>query len=627
MNKDLLFEIDKAVDSFEVDNKEFNTLMDSAIKSALGYRHKWYDRTVEKASFYKAMTTGEGQEEYITSYKDKELDSQKENRIKITRTKTKSVTQKVAAQFERIFNQPRILDSFDYSAGTDESENRANEQRERRLNSLISNFAGTKSIDMYLRDYFIYLSLIDPNAYLLITNDVEGKEVTINPDIIYSKNIWDYYYKNDVLQYLTIGYKYKEYSEVLAYGMQYQISIWCYDKDMVFVNMPDNAVTIGIDGKQLIISYTLVSETPMQVPAIRWGTDKDKYTKLETCVSIIDPVSEEYKDLINRKSEYDLSMQLHLFLQKIQKGEPCKYVDPHTSEVCRDGYMSISGHQCPNCKGSGLQTVSTSQDAIIIRTSDEDTGQPLSVNDFVSYVDLPFEIVDHQHKVLHELPTNISECIFGVDVTKIGEAMNPQTATEVNSKVDTMNGVLARYADKAATIKRFSIQQTAINFSIDNNLAISVEAPKDFKILSVSTLAQQLKLLKEAGAPADIIDNVEKQIRERQNQDNEFKNAVAAVKERFEPFKSISEPLKSSYILSLPDGNPSKILYLNQDAIYSDLEIDLPELFTTMQVKRQREEIKKKVEEIKSQMMPNNSLATFTDDEPIEEPDNTDIDA
>ena len=106
-----------------------------------------------------------------------------------------------------------------------------------------------------------------------------------------------------------------------------------------------------------------------------------------------------------------------------------------------------------------------------------------------------------------------------------------------------------------------------------------------------------LKLLKEAGAPADIIDNVEKQIRERQNQDNDFKNAVAAVKERFEPFKSISEPLKSSYILSLPDDNPSKILYLNQDAIYSDLEIDLPELFTTMQVKRQREEIKKKVEE------------------------------
>ena len=619
MDNKIMLEINRAVQSFDNLEAEFIVLMSSALKTSLGYRHKWYDRTVEKAIFYKSMATGENQDSYITSYKDKELEAQKANRIKITRTKTKSVTQKILAQFERIYSQPRILDSFTYTSGSDQTESRDNQVKEQKLLDLTSNFVGSKSIDLYLREYFIYTNLIDPNAFLLVANSQNQQGETVaNPSIIYSKNVWDYEYSRGVLDYLTTGYNYSDYCEVIAYGKKYQISITTYKDTDKVITLKENQTKFGIDGKILVVTYIVFDKNALQVPAIRLGTDKDQYTKLETTVGIIDPTEFEYRDLINRKSEYDLSLQLHLFLQKVQKGEPCKYIAGN-NEMCRDGYLSISGSSCPSCKGSGLQTLATSQDALIIRPTDEDTGTPLSVNDYVKYVELPFDIVTHQHDIIAELPSNISECIFGVDVTKIGESMNPTTATEIDSKVDTMNGVLSRYAEKMATVKRFIISQLAINFGINAGLAISIEAPKDFKILSVQVLAQQMKLLKEAGAPSDIIDNIENQIRERQNQDNQFKNAVAKVRERFEPFKSISEPLKSSYIISLPDNNLDKILYLNQDRIYSDLKIDNPELFTTASKKLQREVIFNKVQEIANSLVQNAGLSTFVNEENTED--------
>lgn len=616
MEKESKIKLKKFLEALPVQDPELLQLVKSGVKSCLGHRHKWYTRVVEKAKFYKAMATGEDQEVYITSYKDKELEAQKENRIKITRTKTKSVTAKVLSQFERIHSQSRILDSFSYSTGETQGALGAQEvdTKTKVLTAATSDFVANKSVDLYLRDKFINLNLVDPNAFLLLVpKDGEVK----NPVVVKSKHAWDYQYKNGELQYLTIGHEYEGYTDIYAYGKTYHVFITAYQGDTKQMPPIDgNMLSLGISGKQLVVSWVLFDPKAKQVPAIRWGTDKDLYTYMETCTSIIGPVEFEYKDLINRKSEYDLSLQLHLFLQKVQKGEPCKYTDPRTNEVCRDGYLSLSHSECPSCKGAGLQALTTSQDALIIRPNDEETMQPLSVNDFVKYIELPFDIVDHQHKIIYELPGIITTCIFGTDVSKIGESMNPATATEVSAKVNSMNKVLARYAEHMAEIKRFIIKQTAINLGIESGLAISIQAPQDFKILSIGTLLQMLKLAKEAGADADILNGIEKQIRERQNQDNQVKTKVAEVMAKFEPFRSVPEPLKSSYIMSLPDTDQDKILFLYKDKIFNNLLLEKPEIFVTGSSMAQKMAISEQVELIKQEMLSlNTSLTQFIENE------------
>ena len=58
--------------------QQYIQLLGNCVK---GYRHKWYLHTVNKAEFYRQIVTGEGQEALIVSYKERETEAQKEQRI------------------------------------------------------------------------------------------------------------------------------------------------------------------------------------------------------------------------------------------------------------------------------------------------------------------------------------------------------------------------------------------------------------------------------------------------------------------------------------------------------------------------------------------------------------------
>ena len=70
--------------------------MNNKLKQVIkGYKHKYYQYTVELSHFYDQIVTGTGYGELIVNYKPRETDKQKEQRVRITQNRTKSIAGKI----------------------------------------------------------------------------------------------------------------------------------------------------------------------------------------------------------------------------------------------------------------------------------------------------------------------------------------------------------------------------------------------------------------------------------------------------------------------------------------------------------------------------------------------------
>lgn len=597
-------QLNKSIEGFLLDRgieePELKTLFTSVIQSAFGYYHKYYEKNCADAKKYHSIVTGVDQSDYIAHYKEKESLAQKANRVKTTSTRTVGVASTLEVQFDRIFRKPRIIDSFTYAESARTQENT------QQLQGLISDFYAGKSVDAFLKDFFINLNFIDPNAFIIVAQSPNPEDTRSFPVIAESKICLDYKYLNGILQYLTID----SAIGFLSYGMNYQLK-GCFIEKGDYV--PEGAILFSYNDKTLAIQVALFPS--VQVPAIQIGTCANKETMMQTRASIITPAVNEFNDLMNTKSELDLTEKHHVFPKMIQRGTPCEYES--NGDHCHGGYMAHSGETCPSCYGTGWKPIVSSQDVLIVKGENED-GSNVSIKDYIGYPELPFSIVDFLDAKVKFLPSYISKLIFGTDVTKLNDQANAAaTATEVMAKVDSMNGVLGKQAEHMSEVKVFIILQIAINAGIFEGLAVSVQAPQSFSILSVGQLLDMLKKAKESTASTDIIERIEADIREKQNEDNPFKNKVQDMKVFFKPFKSISETMREAYVFGLPDNNKDKLLFLYEDKIYNNILMENPEIFEAPRL-AQALELDKQVERILSDMLENtepirNAIASLQD--------------
>ena len=94
--------------------------MNNKLKQVIkGYKHKYYEYTVQLSHFYDQIVTGTGYGELIVNYKPRETDQQKEQRVRITQNRTKSIAGKIEGFFKRVFRADKL--AFDISH-TDEAE-------------------------------------------------------------------------------------------------------------------------------------------------------------------------------------------------------------------------------------------------------------------------------------------------------------------------------------------------------------------------------------------------------------------------------------------------------------------------------------------------------------------------
>jgi hypothetical protein len=567
-------------------------VLEKIFKCIDGKRHEHYEYTKEKAEFYEQLVTGLDQDELIVSYKPRETEEQKKQRIRLYHDRTKDVCNRISAQFDKIATVEHVA-QMTYTDN--------NEVASSKLSSAVSLFTDCdpKTLQQYVFERCKYYNMVDPNAWLIVAYMVkDGGEILSYPIEFDSDDVADYKYSFGKLDYLivfeevTVRLPKKQKKEVKAwYGFEANNQVLVIEaisnaQDDEYLAMVANAELITVGNKSY---YVVQTPTPNSVtPAIRWGYVPDSATDNETFVSIYDAATSQFKDLISRKSEYDLSLALHTFLQKFQVAETCQYrPENEPFDRCVNGRLSSSGSECPSCKGTGVKVHTTAQDVIFVKPADTANGeQNIPLSEMAHYTAMPFDIVRHQSEIVDKLPKEISISVFGVDVNTRPSG-NP-TATEIKNHYDSLYAVLYAFAQQVSNIWTFCVYRIAEQHGISANLVAAHKYPKDFDLMSDADYVTLLDNAKKSNAAYPIIEAYEDKIINKLYPDNPSKAQLVKILRKFMPFKGLQQSTIDTTIATLPSNDKNKVLYLNNDLIFTDMLEENPD-FILMPYAKQRE--------------------------------------
>jgi hypothetical protein len=537
---------------------EITQAIDLINACATGHKHPYYNYVVDLANTYKQIASLDNQQELVLSYKPSEDETQRKQRLKIYKSKTPSVTNRIMSQFDFIKGAPRLVDNIEYIDGDNQDATAA-------LNKSVSNFYGSQTLQQYLEEKQKHYSLYDPNAWLILSPVVDGGNiVTASPIIAESADVLDYQQTGGLTKYIVVREKIEKKGEKdITNYFVYSGGFVFYAAEKTKQDLPDiqPAENALIDGsKYFIYVYDTGAK---QTPAIRFGYIPDDRTKGETFVGIIEPVVEDFKDLVNQKSEYDLSLALHTFLKKYQIVDPCDY-QTSPANRCKNGILYPSNDTCPSCKGSGYKMHVSVQDAILVKR-DHEEDQKIKLSEMIHYATMPFDIVNHQATRVDKLANEIPMYIFGVDINT--RPTGSVTATEINNFYNSIYMVISPFAQQISENYIFTVKIMAQMIGIDEGLVVSHRYPKNFKMETMSELLIILESAKRANASPDIVWGIEQRILELQNKDNPEQIALAKLKRKFRPFSSLSDQERVMALAELPSNDVNKVLYANIDKI------------------------------------------------------------
>lgn len=539
-----------------------------------GLRHQDYQRTVDLKHFYTQIVDGIGQGELVLSLRSRETTEQMEQRLNITQNRTKAIYGKLEAFLKRVFRTDKI--AFDV--------NTEKEADQDNLNKAISVFGKNgESLLKYAEDTALFLNGKDPNAVLWIMHERMDNLDTFDPFIFASDEVlYINKVKGSIKQLVALQYDLASYYNGDSYKEKLIAFYWTFiEGEIVLTIQVDEELMNNSDYydqyfveeevnyyeiKDTVYgSRTWETETDV-LPVTNVGYKKDRQTDGRTFVSFWDDSSELFTQLINVGSQYDISLTLHTFLQKVQYYTPCDYIDDHGHE-CRSGMLHPKNDICPVCNGSGKKIHTSGQDLIEIQYPDEDSIK-IMPKDLVSYVDMPFQIVTHQANEVYSYPSKISEAVFGIDLTFTPNQQ--QTATANQNFYDTAYDVMYDFTSSPSHIFNFAVDQIASALGIkqlDRRLVYS----NNFNLETEQDLFQMREQAVNSGATPEALESIDRRILNKQNKNNkEFMNVFLTMR-KFLPFTNLDKEMKQEYVLGLNNKSLQKSLFMNFNQITHDI--------------------------------------------------------
>lgn len=570
-------------------------LLDKMVAVANGYRHQDFERTEQLAIFYNQIVTLEGQDALLLQYKARETDEQKKQRAKITKSRTKDVCQRILAQYDYVKGAQRLNELIDHK----------DDRKGAAIRGIVSRFAGELTLQQWLEEKQRFFSAIDPNAWVVITPTFDGGFLqSVYPTTFPSFRAYDFEAVGGVTNYLVTGDKGKTVDGLpfrTFYGWQGGLYIAMYEQVQGRTDYPQDAEFEILPLKDATYRvYTYGEQSTMQTPAHRFGYLLDYATEGRTFVGIFDAASEQFKDLINRKSEYDLTQTLHAFMQRMQVGDACAYhPENEPMDRCEGGYLKQSGKQCAACGGTGVNHHITSQDILYFAKPKVGEDQHIPLSDRVAYVQMPFEIVTHQQQEIDRIVNSIPTSLFGVDINT--RPNGNATATEINNFYDSLNNALAAFGDKISDIYKNIVRNIAAFAGDENGVSVSHRYPRQFRKPTVAELMVMLKQAKDSGASSDVQWAIQKEILTAQNSDSPDKIVLAEIKHSFKPFKELTEQERTLRLSQLAPNNDFRLLHDFFDTVFERVLDKNPNFVLTATRSAQWEQIKAVLAELRDE--------------------------
>lgn len=551
-------------------------------------RHEYYERTVLLSDKYRKIVTGEDMDSLMIQFAPRETKEMFDQRKRITKHITKTVAQNVMDIFYKIPRSNSVQRNISYSDN--------NNDKLKAFNEKLSVFWGDFSLDDYMNERWFELNFVDPNSFIVIEwgyFDNTKERATPYPFEVYSSQAIMYEYVNNDLQYLIARtYEtYWEFNKQSGKDEQKQKNIYTIYGDnqtVKFTQLTDKAEirTIlreyrkdpqqyGITGDYFVedvrteMVYMITAFTPHNlgyVPAQRVGVKRDLYTDGLTFVSPLDKAMPIFEKMVKANSEFDLTMALHCFPQKIQYAPRCKNRD------CRDGTLA-DGSICGHCHGTGFETITTAQEIITI-------SLPKAREDMIDLTNMmvtlspPIDLLTFQEQyVIDKLTNLVKESIFNTEL--YSKKQVAETATGKNISLQNIYDSLYAVAISYSKQWKFFVTTVADVVELSKNLVAFYHFSKDFKMKSLSDLYLDLKMVGDAKASEFVKDEIESDIARVIYSEDERALMKYNVKRSFFPFSGKS-PEEIKLIMASPHlaTNFTRTFYSNYGQIFDLLEME-----------------------------------------------------
>lgn len=571
-------------------------------------QHKDFKRVCDLAILYKQLITGKDAEKLLIQFVRREDKALFDQRVAITQFITPAVCESIMNPFYRVGRLDNVKKILEYP-----ERNKASEMKIAELNQRISSFWGKESLDKYLGTRFVQLSFTDPNAWIVTefdSFDSNYEKAKPYPIEFPSDQAVNFSIKNNETEWLIIKKPVSERIEnVVRNGFQFIMylpnDVIQFSEDLTFTG--NQAAGFNAEyyydgnGKRYLVD--IFKPRGGEVQAIRVGYKSDLETDARTFVNPFHAALPYFMKGIKAVSELDLTTSMHAFPQKLQYVEKCEGVD--FNEPCNRG-KDINGNECKKCQGTGISFIHTSaQDAITLPMPKKGEQNPLKLDDILVYKSPPVELLKFQDEYADKLERKAIRAVFNSEI--LLKTSVAQTATERIENKDEMYNTIQPFTENYSTVYKKKVRLIAAFTDSLEGLRIIHEFPADFKFKTVAELVADLAAANESGAPAFLIQAINKDIAAKTFADDDLAFQKFLVKTRFTPFLGkTSEEIV--FILTSNMAMPEdRVLWSHNDSIFDELENEV-EGFFQFTYEKQWPLIKAKIDAILAKL-PSDELA------------------
>lgn len=541
--------------------------------------HANYKRTVDLATIYKQLITGEEHDSLIQQF-FATCNKDEINKIKaVTFPITSAICNALSSAFKKVHRTQPVMKQIDFTG-------EKTDDKKKEVESKLGKFYAGNDLDYYIHTRFNDLSFRDPNTFIVTefaSFDNTKEKAKPYPFEVYSNMAVNFGLVNGELEFLLVeqGIKYADKEGKMSDGVK--LTIYLHNEVIVFtqvakvsdVKFKEGEKSISVKGDEGKITSFITGEKQFDVayfqhkqgavPAVRVGYVQDKMTNGETFVSPIHYGALPYlMKTIKTACEMDLTMHLHTFPQKFQYVAKCK-IDSSTA-VC-----SLSGEKvntCSKCGGTGIPVHASAKDVV-------ELAMPKSLDEFfelaklVHYEFPPIDGIKFQDEYIEKLKMQCYKSVFNSETFSKDEVQ--KTATGTNLDLQNVYDTLSDYAGKVSDfwVRTVTFVSVILDYNDSNHKLIY---PKDFKMKSVTDLLTDLQLANTSNAPSFVKNELTRDIATILYQDRPNEMLRFDSKMKLFPFsgKSMNEII---VLANSPDVmRVDKVLYIYFDHICNELD-------------------------------------------------------
>lgn len=572
-------------------------------------KHPFYQRTVDLAELYRKYITGKDLDSELIQFNPRENNEAFEQRKRLSSLTTPALASSIMNPFYKVPRTDRVVKKIIPKA-------KGNTQLQEAIQEKLNLFYGSDNeeggLDFWLKNRFVELSFIDPNAFIVIEfDDFDYKKEypTAYPFEVSAEMAVNFEIENNNVDWLIVKEAIK-YQKGTGNDIQwvdgFQWKIFCGDFAYKYREISgelatqnqvvdyDNEVVTEIGQKFYAVSTANTKLEDWQM--FRIGYVRDLETDGETFVNPFHAAMCHFKSSIKDVSEFNVAKATHVFPKLWEYVTPCNGAK---NDTCNKG-RNLEGLECSVCKGTGVNIHKSSQDVITIPLPEE-TDKLFPLSEMSHYQSLPMDLLTFMSEQVDKYLPKIHQTVF--NSTVLVQKTIVATATEKDQDMDSVYDTLFKFASKSAAVYLNVANAIAVLMDKSKEVTFVFRYPSDFKMKSRQILYEEIKTINDSGAPSFVKKSVEDDLAEQIFVDDPEGLLMYKVKSNLMPFQGKTEEQIAGLLSSPLVLDETKILFNYFEDIMKQADLDNKN-FYLQKYKSQVEIVSKIVDEYKVKLTP-----------------------